>query len=193
LKNIFLTAFLLFFGLSVFAQKQNEVRLYGGLTTSDLTRHKELVGAGSVDMENTYEFGFRYLLRITEILAIETGLNYWRGDVNIAPAPYPGLDLPSRSEKLQITSIPIYANFTFLDYFFLNGGPVMDFQASDNTIDDQSGIGIGVGIGGKYAFRNFSIYINPNIRRYAVIPFEEENNHQKLTSLGVELGIGYQF
>jgi hypothetical protein len=193
LKNIFLTAFLLFFGLSVFAQKQNEVRLYGGLTTSDLTRHKELVGAGSVDMENTYEFGFRYLLRITEILAIETGLNYWRGDVNIAPAPYPGLDLSSRSEKLQITSIPIYANFTFLDYFFLNGGPVMDFQASDNTIDDQSGIGIGVGIGGKYAFRNFSIYINPNIRRYAVIPFEEENNHQKLTSLGVQLGIGYQF
>lgn len=193
MKNIFLTAFLLFFGLSVFAQKQNEVRLYGGLTTSDLTRHKDLDGAGSVDMENTYEFGFRYLLRITKSLAIETGLSYWRGDVNIDPAPYPGLDLPSRSEKLQITSIPIYANFTFLDYFFINGGPVMDFQASDNTIDDQSGIGIGVGIGGKYAFNNFSIYINPNIRRYAVIPFEEENNHQKLTSLGVQLGIGYQF
>ncbi|SHF51384.1 Outer membrane protein beta-barrel domain-containing protein [Salegentibacter echinorum] len=193
MKKILLSAFLLLISFNALAQKQNEIRIYGGITTSDISRHSKLDGDVSLDLNNTYEFGLRYLLQITQNLAIETGLNYWRGDVKINPPMNPGPNLSSRKEKLQITSIPIYANFSFLDYFFINGGPVMDFQSSDSSIDDQSGIGVGLGIGGEYSFNNFSVFINPNIRRYAVIPFEEENNHQKLTSFGVNLGLGYQF
>lgn len=193
MRKILLSAFLLLLSLHVFAQKESKIRLYGGLTTSDISRHNKLAGDVSLDLSNTYEFGLRYLLQITPNLAIETGLNYWRGDLKIKPAFNPGANLTSRTEKLHITSIPIYANFNFLDYFFVNAGPIMDFQSSDSSIDDQSGIGIGLGIGGEYSFSNFSIFINPNIRRYAVIPFEEENNHQKLTSFGVNLGVGYQF
>lgn len=193
MKKILLVAFLLCLSFKALAQKQNEIRIYGGITTSDISRHSKLDGDVSLDLNNTYEFGLRYLLQITQNLAIESGLNYWRGDVKINPPMNPGPNLSSRKEELQITSIPIYANFSFLDYFFINGGPVMDFQSSDSRIDDQSGIGVGLGIGGEYTFNNFSVFINPNIRRYAVIPFEEENNHQKLTSFGVNLGLGYQF
>ncbi len=193
MKKLLLPLFLAFFSLSAFSQTQNEVRLYFGITDSKLLRGEDLDGASSPDVENSYEFGFRYLLEVTDNLALETGLNYWKGDVVINSAlPRPGET--SSSQELQTTSIPIFANYTFLDYFFVNGGPVMDFQGSESeSVDPQAGIGVGFGLGAQYAFNNFSIYVNPNFRRYAVIPFEEEDNHQKLTSFGVQLGVGYRF
>jgi len=192
LKKLLLPLLLAFFSLSAFSQTQNEIRLYYGITDSKLLRSDELIGGASYDIENSYEFGFRYLLEVTDNLALETGLNYWQGDVLITSAPMP--EQTTRTEALQTTSIPIFANYTFLDYFFVNGGPVMDFQGSESeSVDPQAGIGVGFGLGAQYAFNNFNIYVNPNFRRYAVIPFEEEDNHQKLTSFGVQLGVGYRF
>ncbi len=192
MKKLLLPLLLAFFSLSAFSQTQNEVRLYFGITDSKLLRSDELIGGASYDIENSYEFGFRYLLEVTDNLALETGLNYWQGDVLITSAPMP--EQTTRTEALQTTSIPIFANFTFLDYFFVNGGPVMDFQGSESeSVDPQAGIGVGFGLGAQYAFNNFNIYVNPNFRRYAVIPFEEEDYHQKLTSFGVQLGVGYRF
>ena len=192
MKKLLLPLLLAFFSLSAFSQTQNEIRLYYGITDSKLLRSDELIGGASYDIENSYEFGFRYLLEVTDNLALETGLNYWQGDVLITSAPMP--EQTTRTEALQTTSIPIFANYTFLDYFFVNGGPVMDFQGSESeSVDPQAGIGVGFGLGAQYAFNNFNIYVNPNFRRYAVIPFEEEDNHQKLTSFGVQLGVGYRF
>jgi hypothetical protein len=192
LKKLLLPLFITFFSLSAFSQTPNEIRLYYGITDSKLLRSDELIGGASYDIENSYEFGFRYLLEVTDNLALETGLNYWRGDVLITSAPMP--EQTTRTEALQTTSIPIFANYTFLDYFFVNGGPVMDFQGSESeSVDPQAGIGVGFGLGAQYAFNNFNIYVNPNFRRYAVIPFEEEDYHQKLTSFGVQLGVGYRF
>lgn len=192
LKKLLLPLFFILFCISAFSQTQNEIRLYYGFTGSDLFRGEALIGGASYDIENTYEFGFRYLLDVTDNIALETGLNYWRGEVLITSAPMPGQT--TRTEELQTTSIPIFANFRFLDYFFVNGGPVMDFQGSESeSVDPQAGIGVGFGLGAQYAFSKFSVFINPNFRRYAVIPFEEESNHQKLTSFGVQLGLGYKF
>lgn len=192
MKKTLLPLIILFFSLSAFSQTQNEVRLYYGITDSKLIRSEEIAGGGSSDIENSYDFGFRYLLAVTDNLSLETGLNYWRGDVLVTSAPMP--ERTTRSEELQTTSIPIFANYTFLDYFFVNGGPVMDFQGSESEgIDPQAGIGIGFGLGAQYTYNNFNFYINPNIRRYAVIPFEEKDFHQKLTTFGVQLGIGYKF
>ncbi len=172
------------------SQTQNEAKIYVGVTQSSF-EGEGLDGGASFDVENAYEVGFKYLLYVTENLALESGLNYWKADVKISSSPMP--DQTIRNEILEITSIPIFANFTFSDYFFINGGPVMDFQFSENDLDSQSGIGVGLGAGAKYHFNNFQIFINPNIRRYSVIPFEEENFHQKLTSFGVQAGIGYRF
>ncbi|TDN81561.1 outer membrane protein with beta-barrel domain [Salegentibacter sp. 24] len=193
MKKFLLPLFVLFLSLNLYSQTQNEIRLYYGITDSNLLRSERVDGAGNSDIENSYELGFRYLLAITDNLALETGLNYWQGDVVTSSAlPRPGE--ASSSQELQTTSIPIFANFTFLDYFFVNGGPVMDFQGSaSQSIDPQTGIGVGFGLGAQYAFNNFNIYINPNFRRYAVVPFEEKNFHQKLTTFGVQLGIGYKF
>lgn len=189
MKNI-LPLLLLIFSVSTYSQTQNEARLYVGATQSSF-EGEDLDGGASFDIENAFEVGFKYLLYVTENLALESGLNYWKADIKITSSPMP--EQTTRNETLEITSIPIFANFTFLDYFFINGGPVMDFQFSDNDLDSQSGIGVGLGAGAKYHFNDFQVFLNPNVRRYSVIPFEEENFHQKLTSFGVQAGIGYRF
>lgn len=190
MKFLFPVLLLLFTFNTSQAQTLNEAKLYFGLTQSSF-EGEDLDGGESYDVENAYEVGFKYLLYVTNNLALESGLNYWKAEVKITSSPMP--EQTTRQEVLEITSIPIFANYTFMDYFFIHGGPVMDFQFSDNDLDTQSGIGVGIGAGAKYHFNDFQVFLNPNLRRFAVIPFEEENYHQKLTSFGIKAGIGYRF
>jgi len=77
-------------------------------------------------------------------------------------------------------------------YFFVNGGPIVDFQTTENSINSQSGIGYSLGLGGKYELNKFSLFINPNFKRHAVIPFEKEMYQQKITEIGIQAGLGFR-
>lgn len=178
--------------LKCFSQTSNEFSFYYGLVDSELLRNDNLAGAGSYDNRNSFEFGLKYLRAISNKLSIETGINYISTKVKITPA-FTGTPVISRQEDLKLISIPIYAYYSFGKYFYINGGPLLDFQIGEKSFDSQSGIGYGVGIGGKYNFKKFLIYINPNFKRHSFIPFEKEKYHQKLTQVGIQLGIAYEF
>ena len=178
--------------INSYSQNSNELRLYYGISYADFLRNQSLDGAGGYEITNFNEFGIKYLRQLFDNFHIETGINYSTSDVKIAPA-FMGDPVQSRYEKLEIVSIPIYANYTFWKYLFVNGGPIINFQTPDNSTDSQSGIGYSLGIGGEYNFDKFLIFINPNFKRHSVIPFEKENHHQKLTELGIQFGIGYKF
>lgn len=177
--------------LQSYSQKSNEFRLYYGISDSELLR-ESMDGGGEYQNEKFNEFGIKYLRQLLGNFYIETGINYSKSDVKITPE-FIGEPVQSRYEKLEIVSIPIYANYTFWKYLFVNGGPILDFQTSDNSIDSQSGVGYSLGIGGKYDFNKFLIFINPNYKRHSVVPFEKENYHQQLTEFGVQIGLGYKF
>jgi len=175
-----------------YSQNSNEFRIYYGFSDSELIRDVSLVGAGSQYAENSKEFGIKYLKQLKNNLSIELGINFLKSDLILNGAPMiPAF--PTTYEKLEMISIPIYANYTLWKYLFVNGGPILDFQTSENSIDSQSGIGYSIGFGGKYNFNNFLIYINPNYKRHAVLPFEKENYHQRLTEFGLQFGLGYKF
>lgn len=193
IKKLFITSTIILISLNSFSQYNNEFRVYYGISDSKLLRNAELDGSAGYDLENFSEFGFRYLRRINDDLALETGVNYATADLEITP-PFMGEPVQSRGGgEFEFISIPVYANYTLWNFFFINGGPMIDFQMSKNTTDSQSGIGYGLGIGGKYDFDNFIIYLNPNFKRHAVIPFEKEKYHQKLTEFGIQFGLGYKF
>jgi len=194
MKNLRLILMLIITILTInsYSQNSNELRVYYGISTAEFLRHQNLDGAGAHEITNFNEFGITYLRQLFDNFYIETGINYAKGNVRIIPA-FMGVPVASRNEKLEIVSIPMYANYTFWKYLFVNGGPIINFQTSDNSTDSQSGIGYSLGIGGTYNFNKFSIFINPNFKRHAVIPFEKENYHQKLTTLGVQFGMGYKF
>jgi len=178
--------------IQCYSQNSNEFRIYTGFVDSKLLRNADLDGGGSYENENSYEFGIKYLRKISGKLFLESGINYLSTQVKITSAPT-GLPLNSRTEDLKMISIPIYANYTFGNYFFVNGGPILDFQNSKKSFDTQSGIGYSIGLGGKYDFDKFSIFVNPNYKRHSLIPFEKESNHQKLTEFGIQVGLGYSF
>ncbi len=130
--------------------------------------------------------------QIKNNISIEFGLNLLKSDIEYRVMMWPeGYRISN--EKLEIISIPIYANYTFWKYLFVSAGPILDFQTSENSIDSQSGIGYSLGLGTKYNFNNIAIFLNPNFKRHAVIPFEKENYHQKLTEFGIQFGLGYRF
>lgn len=187
----FLFVLFLNFTLNTLAQNQSEIRGFYGISSYDLKSNKSLDGGASYDPETGYELGIRYIMRLPNGLGLESGVGFYTGDIKITSAPMP--DQTSRRERLQITSIPVLLNYRFLDYFFVNGGPVLDFQNSDNSFDSQSGMGFSLGIGINHYIRNFQMFVNPNFRQYALIPFEKENNHSKLSGLGIQFGMGYSF
>ena len=174
------------------AQNKNQFRIYYGLAHSDLLRNEELVGAGSYENENTYEFGFTYLRYLSKKLSLETGIGFFNADVKNTP-PYMGMTISSTQEKLQLVSIPLYATYAIGKYFFINGGAMLDFHSKEQSFDSQYGIGFGFGVGWEYSFDNYTISINPNFKRHASIPFEKEKHHQRLTEMGVQISLGYKF
>lgn len=182
----------LFLKIECYSQNSNEFRAYYGFVDSELLRNTDLDGAGSFDNENSFEFGLGYLKKISDKFSIQTGINFMRAKVKITPA-FTGVIVDSRYENLKMISIPIFANYTFWKYFFVNAGTMIDIQSSGKSFDSQSGIGYSIGIGGKYSFKKFLIYFNPNFKRHSFTPFEKKNYNQKLTEFGIQLGIGYSF
>ncbi len=175
-----------------YSQNSNQLSVYYGFADSELLRNEELTGSASYDNNNSYEFGFKYLRTLSNKLSIETGINFFNTEVIITPA-FTGTPVNPRQEELKLVSIPIFASYSLGNYFLINGGPIIDFQSGEGSFDSQSGIGYGIGIKGKYNFDRFVIYVNPNFKRHSVIPFEKENYHQKLTQIGIKIGVGYEF
>jgi len=181
-----------FLTINSYSQNSNELRVHYGISTAEFLRNQNLDGVGATKTTNFNEVGITYLRELFGNFHLETGINYAKSDVQISPA-FMGEPVPPSYEQLEIVSIPMYANYTFWNYLFVNGGPIISFQTSDNSTDSQAGIGYSLGIGGTYNFDKFSIFVNPNFKRHAVIPFKKERFHQKLTELGVQFGIGFKF
>jgi hypothetical protein len=191
-KKMIFTLVITMMTIQTYSQNPNELRIYYGFSDTELKRDELLVGSGSADVENSKEFGIKFLKQLKNNLSIEFGVNFIKSDLTLHGAPMIP-EIPTRYEKLEMISIPIYANYILWKYLFVNGGPILDFQTSENSIDSQSGVGYSIGFGGKYNFNNFLIYVNPNYKRHAVLPFEKENYSQKLTEFGIQFGLGYKF
>lgn len=191
-SKLFSALFMAVATIQGYSQNANEISIYYGISDSKLLRNEEIVGAGYHETSKLNEFGVKYLRHIKNNFSIELGMNILKADLAIHSAPTFPL-IPVRYEKLEMISIPIAANYTLWRYLFVNAGPVLDFQTSENSIDSQSGIGYSIGFGGKYHFNNFLIYVNPNYKRHAVVPFEKEIYPEKLTEFGIQFGLGLKF
>ena len=191
-NNVFCLIMFFLIGLHALAQKNNTFHFYYGTSDAKFFQNGGVDGAGNVDVKNFSEIGLRFIQNISGNLAFESGISYSFMNVVIEPA-FMGIPVKSRKEKLEFVSVPIFVNYTLWDHLFFNGGPIIDFQTTDTSVDTQSGVGYGLGIGGKYSFNDFVFFINPNFKKHAVISFERENNQQRLTEIGIQLGLGYQF
>lgn len=162
---------------------------------NDMIKFQSLVGASSFTIDKSLSFGIVYYYQTSRKWVWETGLEYSKHDIYIQPAFNPDIDNTPRKTSLGLVTIPITLRYNIGKYFFLNGGTMLDVEIKyPESIDDQTGFGASFGIGVKYDFKfGTSVFINPNIRAHALIPFAKERYHDHLMESGIRFGVTQRF
>jgi hypothetical protein len=159
------------------------------------TAGNAILAPTGVDGKGATLYGFNYQRNLTKLFSIETGLEYSINNVlwDYEDAYNPHF-IPQKG-NVRMLSVPVYADFTFFKYLFADAGLIADFETnyhSNALVDNQSGIGFGLGIGGKYSFKKMTVFVNPFLQLHSLISFYNES-HDSLSDAGIKFGIGYRF
>lgn len=169
---------------------RNSMNFYVGFGGSHIVR-PALEGGPNYNAGSSFHFGLSYTRFVNQNLGIETALNYL--DTEVETTPSPG-GTQNSLLPVELVSLRAGLRYSFLRFLYLNGGLLLDFEAENEVIDSQSGIGLGIGIGGEYMFPSgFTIFANPYLNQHALLPFQKEPSHQRLLDAGIRLGVGYRF
>lgn len=197
MRTIYLLLLLLLFSVVSNAQKPSEKigAYYRFAEENDLFRSDELIGGPGYRGNGSFAIGIGYEKKLTGALYFVTGLEYSRSDIQVSPAPNPEIDWYEREADIQLLSIPLYGKLVFLRYFYLQAGPLIDFQLnkSDQSIDDQTGIGAGFGLGASLPVKKLEIIFGPFCKSHTLIPFNREGHQQHLWESGFTFGLNYCF
>lgn len=180
--------------ISIHAQ-QRYISAHYGMAGNALIRYQSLDGAASYEGKGATMFGIRYRQSISNTFDIEAGAEYVKNRIEITPAFHPGIDMTPREAEIELVSFPVFLRHEMLDYLFVHGGMLIDVEINrktDQSTDNQSGLGFGLGLGGRLPAGNFEFFVDPFINLRAVLPFEKDNHHQHLLEGGVKLGVGYR-
>lgn len=157
----------------------------GGLYPSIL-RTGFLTGTGGHSLNKSNTFGIRYFsdFNAKEKMGYEIGLNFLKAKIEFISDADPDLDPEIRN--FMLLSTPVYISHSFWKYFYLNYGLMLDYQEYNE--EKKLGIGIGVGLGGKYDINKYFIFINPKYEKHLFL-----NKEMGLIEFGLMLGFGYKF
>src|ERR1700712_2269943 len=169
-----------------FSQTKNNISVVYGFDANSVDIHSA-IGDYGYNNKTGQTYGLSYTRDITKIFSIETGLLYSVNKIQLTTiGPRGGI----YDQNLNMLSIPFYGKLTFLKYLYGQFGVSFDHQANyspDHIVDDQSGLGIELGVGGKYSFGPVTAFVNPY---YANHRFYGRNN---LMEAGLKFGLGYNF
>ena len=186
MRSIFVVIILCLFSVQAFSQSKNNVSLIYGFNANAIDIHGA-IGDYGYNYKTGQTYGFSYTRSFTKVFSLETGLLYANNKVQLTTiGPAGGI----YNQDLHMVSVPVYAKWTFLKYLFGQCGLSFDHElnySADHIVDDQSGVGIEVGIGAKYNVGPVSVFVNPyycNHRFYG---------HNNLMEAGLKFGLGYDF
>ena len=167
---------------------------FSGFGENDTFRWESLDGVGSFFGTGYYSLGITYRRALSRRFDIETGiefsnLTYYFTHSMAAPKPY--------SVNLSMFKIPVTVRYSFLRFFFINGGLLLGFDVTDERhLDNQTGLGATLGVGIKYnfSFLPIGVFVNPFVRHHSIIPFFSESNYQlHAWENGFRIGVVYNF
>jgi len=185
-KIIFSALFLL--SIHAFSQSKNNISLVYGFANNLIDIHGAIGDYGYANKSGIM-YGLSYTRNLGKSFSIETGLIYanHKAEVHYIVG---GLGEQKRSGEIHLISVPLYARYTFLKYLFLQSGFSLDHQtnySADGIANDQSGIGLELGVGGKVNLGQLSVFANPYFCNHN---FSGTNN---LMETGIKFGAGFNF
>lgn len=152
-------------------------------------------GAAGYASKGMNMVGLNYTRHIKGHFSVETGLEYSNSNLlwDYEDAYDPTFKPQMTSVKL--LSVPVYGNFTFFKYAFLNAGFSLDIETDrpvQRIAPEQNGIGVFLGAGGKYTFRHVTLFVNPFFQAHKLIAFGSSKT-RSMVDLGFKFGAGYSF
>lgn len=197
MRNLCFALFLLFISISINAQEQtkNTVRIVGTPLGYCLYQYKNGVAAdGDYSGKQSFNIGLEYGYMLTNNLELSTGalLYHYKIKSNFFQVDSQG-NFINLSNKYNINyiSIPILGKYKFGNYFFVNGGAILNFRTSDNHFESNNkNLGFLLGIGAEYnLYKNIVLSANPFLQ----INYTDIDSHINFYNSGIKLGIGYKF
>ncbi|MBE9463426.1 hypothetical protein ACFP1I_29105 [Dyadobacter subterraneus] len=195
MKNLFFLSIVTLLNFDCFAQNSHTLFLTYALSNPEPVYNGHVDGGAGYKPEASNSFGIRYLMKSTKIVTLETGIEYSNYHFKLDYVDDPRINIPYIQKTAKLISIPVYAHLTFLRYFFINGGAIVDTEINkkENEINKQSGIGFGLGAGLKFKFKHVAIFANSFFERHALIGSSQQGTRRSLINSGGRLGIGYSF
>lgn len=194
MKTLFLSLCFALLASVIFAQTKNRISISYASANNGVDIKEGWIG----DMGYTGKSGslleVKFSRNINSFFAVETGLQYAHN--KIETHYFPDGIMHYKNSEINLVSVPVYGNLTFLKYFFAEAGPTFDFEfnhADSSSPQNQSGIGLGFGAGGKYSFNHVSIIINPFFQRQRMVTFNGDDYVEHLWQTGIKFGLGYSF
>jgi hypothetical protein len=177
---------LILFSFQAFSQSKNNISLVYGIAANSVDIHG-VKGDYGYNNESGYQFGLSYTRNLNKSFSVETGLLFSESKIQLTTIGPAG---STYNQSLDMLTVPVYAQYTFLKYLYAQGGFMFDHETnytSDHNLVDQSGVGIEIGFGGKYSFGPVSVFVNPFLCRHAI------NANNNLLEAGTRFGLGYNF
>lgn len=196
MKKNLLFIFMILNSAFALGQSGPEVKGYFGISGAQVGIVADVSVESSVEMNGFKEFGLMLSSGIGGKFRLNGGLNYAYGKVEFQCDLCSGSDLPNPYDQdFRMLSIPVYVEYELTNFFYLAAGPLVDFQLSENNyLEDQSGLGYLIGLGGKVRTEKLTFSIFPNCKRHAVVSFDTpEGDKTFLQEFGLQLGVGYSF
>lgn len=171
------------------AQSNNNISLLYGISTTNVDIHNA-IGDFGYNQKTGIVQGITYSRKINKWFSIETGLLVENDKVELSTI-LPGMGTPTVDGIVKLISVPVYAKFTFLRYFYGDTGISFDYQtnySSNSVVNSESGTGVELGIGAKYTLGRIIIFVNPYTHIYTL-----NTSHFNLMEAGYKFGAGYDF
>lgn len=194
LKKIFLITSCILLASVAFSQTKNRVSIFYSPASNGLIIPDGWLGDMGYTGKGANLYELRYSRQINTLFSIGTGLEY--SDNKIEMDYFPDGIMHYKESKIKMLSIPIYGDLTIWKYFFVNAGPTIDIELnhlSSASTFDQSGIGFGLGFGGRYTLNNFTVILNPFYQKHLILLSKKGAYHENLYESGIKLGLGYNF
>ena len=194
IKKISLSLICTCFATIAFTQSKARLSFFYSPYHSEVIVKNGLLSDSGHTGKNGNLFELRYSHPVNSRFSLETGLQYSGNKVKTEYFP-DGITHYMESE-IKLISVPIYANLTFLRYFYVEAGPTLDFEVQHKQsapVQNQGGIGLAAGFGGKYTIKRITIYINPFVQRHLLASFSNDKIYERLWQSGLKFGVGYSF
>lgn len=193
-----LTFFLVLINFAANAQEssRNSFGLTAGAGSANVVR-PSLEGAPSLDLQRNFEIGANYYRQIGRKLKFETGLIYHYNKLTQKSVFSPDVPQITTQYDVHLIYLPAFLRINLSKHFFVNGGGMVDIDISNSmglsssrALNNQSGLGVGMGIGGEVAvLHKFYLQVNPYLNLHAVLPVQRENYPERILDAGIKVGV----